>query len=300
VENLETLGMPARRTPAKWTRDHWLALSISIGTVILIVIAYFAWLQPQWKAHADQDLAQQINNQVESKLQDHHFDEMAGDVKIMKGQMTEISGFMKVLVEAELKRVAELPPNEFKNSLPGVRAALAVAKKTPIDLSIDTIEEMRAKLNTTPSGTTGYWQTAAAVISYRGESAPSLPPCRMDQTQPPAVLDGAINAKQTTIKFKIVPYENCVVVLDSKEAQARFLSVLGVFDIEFRHCRIIYGGGPILLPTAAAPGRKKLSIIFTDCFFDISTPGIPSTDAQQLLTSLLSSKDPKAAKVTIS
>ena len=49
VEAALGLGTLHEKGTRVWTRDHWLALSISVGTVVLIVIAYLAWLQPQWK-----------------------------------------------------------------------------------------------------------------------------------------------------------------------------------------------------------------------------------------------------------
>jgi hypothetical protein len=293
------LSIHPKKTGAQWTRDHLLALSISVGTVILIVIAYLAWWQPQWKSHADEDLAQRIDNRIEEKLKAHRFDDLVENVHKMQGQMTEISSFMKILLLAETKRVASLAPQEFQKNLPAVRAALDVAQKTPIEIPAETVAEIKTKLNKTPPSAPEFWQTAAAVINYHvGESTPSFPRCRMDQA--PAELAESINATQTTIKLKAIPFENCEVVLDSPEVQSRFLNVLGTIDIEFRHCRVVYRGGPIFFPAQVVPGRKTVSVIFTNCVFDLSTLGVPPRDAQQMLSGLLASQDPKSVKLTIS
>ena len=46
-----------------------------------LIVAYLAWLQPQWKEQARKDLTQQIDNEIEAKLKEHKFDELVGDVK---------------------------------------------------------------------------------------------------------------------------------------------------------------------------------------------------------------------------
>jgi len=60
-------GKPARKQSVLDNKFQIVGLVVA---VIAVVVAYFAWWQPQWKQHEADDLAHLIDNQVGVKLAD--------------------------------------------------------------------------------------------------------------------------------------------------------------------------------------------------------------------------------------
>jgi hypothetical protein len=192
----------------------------------------------------------------------------------------------KINYRLELQDNAVMKSQAFKNSLPGLADTLKQSEKINVQVSPGVSDGIRHNLQITDKAAPGYWQATSQFISYQSAQeskqslnpqSQSLPPCNMDNNQI-ATLAEPMTASQTTMKLNTVPFENCEVVLDSPEAQRRFLRVLGVIDIEFVHCRIVYRGGPILFPAQALPGRKTMSLIFKDGVYDLATPNVPHKD----------------------
>ena len=81
MENVEAaLKLRPKETSKDWNKKKWITIaSIGLGAAALVV-AYFAWWQPQWKTDADVTLTNKINSQIEAKLNDHQFDKMGRDI----------------------------------------------------------------------------------------------------------------------------------------------------------------------------------------------------------------------------
>lgn len=237
---------------------------------------------------------ERISSKLEGPMKEFH------QVQVDVGKL---NGKLETLVELEkarIQRLSELRPEDLKARLPEVADALSAASALGAFTSEDVKNSLKRNLSLIRDRDSNFWPAAAAMVSYRsGDALPKLPPCRLSD-QPPAKLAEDMSAEATSFKFALIPFENCEVVLDSPEAQDRYLKVLGLFDIEFRHCRVIYRGGPLFFPARVVPGRKTLSLIFEDCVFEMSTRATPPKDGQEVVSRLLVAENPKSARVTIS
>lgn len=309
MERVESaLGLQPKKGVREWTHDHKLALGIFlgtvaliVGTVALIVIGYFAWWQPQWKQHEDTDLADLIDNRIDAKLASHHFDDLTGDVKTLKGQMGEISGYLKILVTDRLKTVSSLPPAEFERHLPEATALLNTARITKAKTAPNTIANVRSRLARSNHDNPQFWGAAAPLVNYRsvGDKQQEFPPCDLKH-HPMGPLAENVPAGATSFKMNPVPFRGCEIQIDSPEAQQLYLRDLRLIDLVFENCRIVYRGGPLIFPGTAVPGRTTMSLVFKDCLFDLSVPGVPPQDGGAVVGGLLLAKDLHEVSMTIS
>ena len=255
--------------------------------VIGILIAYFAWWQPQWKAHEDADLVQQIDARAEAKLKEHHFDDMATNVSKMEQRMTDINDLLKIVVQNELKHVAELPPAEIQKALPQVRAVLAVAASdqrlaTPDSGQLDSI---KTKFRQVDRNAPDFWPATAALISFQsGIGATGQPDCW--QQNPPFGSEGVEPA---------YVYSNCKLRLDSVSLPAILWERGPIFEfLIFQNCTISYGGGRIVLPHF--PDEVNVKLEFKDCKFVLVAPPQPTPGGRKLLEALLDAKTLNSVK----
>ncbi|MGA7238897.1 MAG: hypothetical protein WBY44_24660, partial [Bryobacteraceae bacterium] len=294
------IGVSSRRTFSAWLKKNWFAFIMLVVAVATLCVAYFAWWQPQWAQHDREDLSSKIDQHIDTRFKDAKLQEMAADVAGIKAHIEDISVLLKIVTERYIKQTAELPSREFEENLGATASLLRVAKAENIQSSPNVIRSIQDKLIKSDQSKTAFWPATAALINYRSTvTLPQMPMCSLDK--PPAKLDGDISATDTTIKVKIVPYENCEIELDSPEAVLKHFTVLGLFDIEFKHCRIIYRGRPIIFPTQTAPGRTSVSMTFTDCSFEILAPGLPPNNPSKgLMTQLLAAKSIQSVTVDLS
>jgi hypothetical protein len=204
--------------------------------------------------------------------------------------MTEISGFVKLIAEAEMKRVSALPLNEFREKLPEVKSVLMAARASNAETNNASVGRIKSKLEQSPHGVE-YWGTATALINYQsGSELAALPSC-VSTGDPKMKLLEDMDATQTSMKVSNALYENCEITLDAPDVQQMYQRVLPLKDIELKHCVVRYLGGLLLLPAKTLPGRGAVTIRFIDCKFDLSTAGTPPPDAQHLLSDMLASRN---------
>ena len=294
------LGLFHKKTAREWTRDHWLALSISVGTFILVVIAYLAWWQPQWKQHADDDLRNQIDRQVDARLIDplKKMSNQGETLSKMEGKLGEISEYLKILVQNQIKGVSQLPSSEFGNYLPEVKTMLAVAKTNHVPTAPQTANAIREKILRVDHQIPAYWETAAAFINYRSsEPSIQMPNC-LDLPTQQTIQEG----DQIVVKDHVATatmhgpwvWKDCRIEIDRPNAQIRNLQQLQMGDLELRHCWIVYRGGLLLFPK---PGG---TLRFVDCVFQIIVTTAPPSNGRKLLDGLLSANNLSDVKISIS
>jgi len=172
MERVEaTLKLPPMRP--KKTLTEWLTTKpgVVIAPLILVsvglVIAYFAWWQPEWKADAKAKLIQDVDNEIEGKLTAHKFDQLVADVNTIKGQLSEITPLLQSVVTKEMQHAASLPLSEFERNLPQIKTTLSVAKITGAHTTPAVTQDIQTRLVRTNHLQTDFWPTAAAFISYR-------------------------------------------------------------------------------------------------------------------------------------
>src|ERR1019366_10510583 len=74
------LGLHRKPTWRESLAKNWKQLIGPTIALAALIITNFAWYQPrqvQLRQHEEKDLAQQVDNQIDAKFKEHHFDEVA-------------------------------------------------------------------------------------------------------------------------------------------------------------------------------------------------------------------------------
>jgi hypothetical protein len=295
--DIAALGISHPRKRRPWSPAEKLGAAGVVVAVVGIAIAYFSWRQPQWKQQDDSALSQKVDDRVAMQFKDRHFDQLVADVNTMKGQMQEISGYLKIIAQNQMKRTAALSSHEFESALAETRAALSVAKKQNVALSSNITEAIQQRLERADHSQPDFWPAAAALINYRSvEPDGSQPNCT--DTHMKTTLAKSMSSTDTNVTLsRPFGYENCRIVLDDPKSQAVYMMQLAqVVTLEFRNATIIYHGGPLVFP--AFGNGPVLRLLFQNCRFVISPDGPPPQNGKTLIEALLQSKD--LDKVTVS
>lgn len=286
IEKSLALGLHRRPTLRERLRANRISLASLIVGGLGVVVSYFAWWQPQQKQHADNDLAQQIDNRIEAKLKEHHFDDLVSNVNTMKGQMTEISGYLKIIVQSDLYRSAKLIPRDFERKLPEVKAALDIAKNEHVDLPATVVGGIGSNLIRSDQHEPQFWGAASALINYRSkEQAGALPMCFDKHPLYTSNTPNEFGARQQTFTMLPPVYRDCEIDLGATVPPRIFLAGQPPPSMEFIKCRVIYRGGDIPLLSQVP------KLMFTESVFTVSVPVAPPGGGRNLISALLSSKD---------
>jgi hypothetical protein len=291
TERMETveraLGIRPKRTKLEWTRDHWLALSISAGTIALIVIAFLSWWQPQWKAEAEASLANTIDNRIASKLA-----EPLKQLQQIQIDVAKVSTKLDTFIDLEkerLNKLAQLPPAQFRQHLPDVKNAVedAIALDVPAPDNLHLLQQNLIAIDDERGP--DYWNTVALFASYRSRQMEAehvefllttAPLCKDVNFH----MEGFIRPPSPHQGAKTIFWTNCVVSL---EEELKLTSdPEGMFsdrkvDIRFRQCLVKYSGGTI--------SHMFDHATFENCIFVFSSITVPTKRGQEFLRSLLRS-----------
>jgi hypothetical protein len=214
------------------------------------------------------------------------------------------------LTQQTLTSYAALPPNDFKEILSGLSSSIAIARSKNIKVPSKVVDDLSAQLNIAGADASGFWPTAAELISYRSfnnvswYAANNLKRC---VESPPSITKIREVISPTKMIVNPAVYENCELMLDSPE-ENRILNSYLVGrspQITFKHCIIVYSGGPISIILAfkdfkahyrvdgPSPAEGEVSITndhtleFHDCLFDFSFRDTPSAQGKELAQILL-------------
>jgi hypothetical protein len=267
---------------------------LAIGIAALL-IAWFGWWQPQRKAHDDQDLTNVIDHRVDAKFSDKKFDQMASDVSNMKGRLEEISGFLKLLTEKELRTQAALPKSEFDQQIPQLSFTVSVARQVHAEVASNIVDGISSKLAQTEPTEPAYWRAAGELISYRSEvrnkfANPQLPNCFSIRAIS-AIMDN------TSGFFKVtIPLSNCTFEIDNEKGfegsplqLAVMSSIVGAppnsvrYTLDLTSVHVVYHGRPLL---------PVIRFAFHNCTFEFQTPEDAPVHAKELTRVLLASASP--------
>jgi hypothetical protein len=232
-----------------------------------------------------------------------HINETASRIEKAQGILEQ-----KSTIRQDLTTYASLPSNEFKATLPELSSAIAAAKRDNVKVAPQVIGDLQHQL-TGAEGTPEFWHAAGEFVSYKSFNTTVLTlPANMkrcvDAPPSPSTVKEVLNDTQLTINPGV--YENCQLTLDSAQEDTLLNSYLlgGTPSITFKHCLIVYRGGPINLIIAfdnyepkrytiggkTLPGTVKVSgsaIQFLDCLFDLELNGAPPEPGRRLTQSLL-------------
>jgi hypothetical protein len=135
-----------------WLRRNWLPLIALVVSSITLFVAIGAWLQPQWTKHISEDWANQVDRQIDGKLREPlgRIDAQGTLLSEMKGQLTEISGLLKIIAAKEMTKISGWPISDFSQNLPEVKDALLLAKMQRLQSPKAVISAINDKLLEAP------------------------------------------------------------------------------------------------------------------------------------------------------
>jgi hypothetical protein len=290
AERLSTLenalGLRPRLSKPVWYKNLSIVISIfglALG-VIGLGIAYFAWWQPQWKEDSSKKLVQQVDSEIEKKLTEHKFDQVASDVSTLKGQMTEISGFVRLLAQKEMQESAHFSRERFQENLPTLTQTPKAAKLSQASTAPAVITGLQAKLLQSNRNRPEFWSAASALIAYRSPQQPkSLPDCLLNAPDRRLTVDGnQIPPGGVPVRAHLAPqsYRDCKIDLSASYPYGH------IFDtpLECTRCDVSYRGGNI-----GAFEAGVVRIQFIDCTFEVHAEADSPLTGRQLIATLLSS-----------
>jgi hypothetical protein len=262
------LGLPKKTWGQRLRQNVFLVLA-GLG----LVIAFFAWLQPQWKQHESEDLTNQIDRQVDKKLEKPQatISDIGRDVAEMKGKVNALWGLM------QLRSSATMPENKFKENLAQVEEALEILKVQQQQTSVgeDVVAKIRQRILGTNPMASNYWGAAAALISFTSHSLPpNMPPCEIhayggeysSSLEPEKKLPGEI---------KYITEIGCTAYLDGQS----------VARTRFQNVKVVYRGGSVTFGP---------NVNFIDCEYDIQLVNEPPPDGRRFTNTLLAAASVQA------
>jgi len=254
--------VPSSPTPKK-TFGNWLQVNVGVIALGITILAAIGggglWF-----------LTHQIDDRVDAKFKEKGFDEVTNKVHELDGRMTEISGFLRILTEKELRTQAALPVRDFDENISEVSTTLSVARIVHAKPAPEVVNAIGASLARSEITKSDYWMAAGDLISFRSElqstlsNARDLPECMASKPKPAEIPPG--NNWKT---FQIVPaiYDNCHFTLDS-ERDDQLLNSLMLNGktplVAFRHCLISYRGGEVNLTRVWKNTPMDISLINSD------------------------------------
>jgi hypothetical protein len=245
------------------------------------------------------------------------------DISVMRGE----------LVKQSMIDHASLPLSDFKATLPDLGSAIASARQKKVKVPPKVIDDLQQKLIAAKDAP-GFWPTAAEFINYRSESLindvqslmrSDLPNCTDHEPTPmELVVNGEDEKRWKRGELRELPetssaagatrliaarYEDCRFTLDSPQEAAKipFVEAQRAFKLTFKHCQIIYRGGPIRLLspnpklnalTSKGGTRSDVYILkgqtvhFENCLFLFVINSKPPDEGQRLTEQLLAQSGP--------
>jgi len=295
-------------------RNVWQKITPWLPVTSMVAIAIFALTQ--WTNYVE----------FRTKTNDRLDTIEKGVVSIEK----TLTGIQSDLSKQSLINHAALPLPEFKATLPDLRSAIAAATREKVKVTPRVVEDLQAKL-TASANAPSFWPAAADFISYRSQivshdvqslMAVDLPNCTDRAPAPMELIVSDEEAKHgkagdtinlpdllnETDKNKThmvsALYKDCRFTLDSPEETARIpnLGEQRSYILTFRHCQIVYRGGPVTLltshpkPTAITGKSHERSDVymfvgqivhFENCLFVFAINSTPPADGQLLTEQIL-------------
>jgi hypothetical protein len=288
VEKLES-SLPGERVETlSWFRSLDLSSKIAVigfpVGILALLVTFFAWKQPQWKAEAEDSLNHKIDDRIEAKLQQHHFDDLASKVSKMEGQLNEISGYLKLLTARDLAQTASLSREDFRKQLPQIKNTLQAATVAEAKVPERMTQTIQSKLLSVPDREPVFWETASALVDYTSALRVSFAPrgtvdCYstfgMYEPHPPS-----FNSRRNVMKV-----DSCTLFIDDvkkfndSEFGKHFHAEVaaGVTDIlilDLTNVHIVYRGGETI-PYSA--------LHCENCTYSFEAPIVPPSRGQILI-----------------
>jgi hypothetical protein len=255
-----------------------------------------------------------IDNRIDAKLKEpnDHLRDIEGKLTAIQSTLATLQPFIDELVRHQMDKAALSSQPEFRNNLQNLSHTLAVARTQGTKIDPSTVNHLAEKLLELKPRPDAFWQASAELVSFRSFNGLNLKDQAIDTAKLPDCTDGLPTPMTITdvigphtAKISRAVYENCRFVLDSNKDDQRLNAILAEHSplITFRHCLIVYRGGPINLilawkerPTTFSmedDPRKfhvllsDVAVEFVDCLLDFSLRNAPEPNGQSITSTLL-------------
>lgn len=282
-----------KRLPFSRTEKLTVA-SVALG-VVALVVAVFAWLQPQHKADSDQLLDDRISRLIDAKQKPlaDKIEAIGSKIDTISGKLEAIEPYVKSLVLKQMENASILPVEKLQAHVSQLADASAAGRSSGIFIDTPTLNKLRVNLSQISSQENqSYWTLSSNLLGMREVSIPSARACYGIPAQKVAFLDKGVYE---------VPFEDCSIDLAdiagfTEGNWYRRLWVMAegktpYITIRLTNVRVIYNGGPIL------PVNR---IVFTNCLFDFHLNADPkSMQGRSIVKLLLASDDLQHTNVEV-
>ncbi len=200
-------------------------------------------------------------------------------------------------ITENLSSAISTSPDKAKKPLIQVVSSIHQFQAAKVSLPDKTIEEATEELNKLSNvhqDLPETWSAIGAFITYRsqiirGWEETNLPLCDNQFHGATASTEKGSNV----VTHGPVEVHDCKIILDSPGFTANLSVDLELADVIFTHCAVFYNGGPIIfVPVKVArdtPPKFVGQMIFKECLFVVSLPGVPDSHGMEFARALLSS-----------
>jgi hypothetical protein len=329
VDNVEAVLKPKPKSAfAVWRNEVWSKFKenrVWIFPTLAIIIGICGWFASGlFKTYLDQR-RDQFNQAVDARISNalsakggvnEKLTSIQESTSRIEGSLETIKPFIHDVISRQFENVSKLSPQALSERLPALGHLLAVARDQNVTVSPHITADIGSKLLQIHSQSPGYWPTTAGFITYRslhsdGGTVSPLPECT--DAEPHGFRVSEVDSNGAVTKVDSAYYENCRFTIDSPKDDERFNSFISSKypAIEFRHCLIVYRGGPFTLfthikadnlPTKSSGHGQGATLSFhgptmkfVNCRFDFSSPNEPPAKAKPLLQAVLEQSGPSVA-----
>jgi hypothetical protein len=234
---------------------------------------------------------------------------------VVAGMGKNVATVQSAIAKQTITTASTLPESEFKTVLPDLASAIGVTRQQRVKVSPKVISDLQQHLTATDADTTpSFWPAASEFISYKSFNSASwaipssLPTCTDSYPAPSTVT--ILSPTKATINPSV--YENCRFTIDSPTEDEQLNEIIQkrLAVIIFKHCVIVYRGGPINLiinldkhnvpwqqgtpenyTESTVDVSVRNAVQFEDCIFDFVLRGAPPAPGRKLTEFLLANTD---------
>jgi hypothetical protein len=314
-----TKGFFARKW--EWIINHR-GTSIILAIVLCLVGIFGGGYFKYYLDHKDEQFNTAVDKRIRLELEKPDgvlkaLQNIQQIVNKTQTQLDDLSPFIHDVVQHQFESASKLPTATLQERLPAIQHLLATAKDQGVKADAKVLDALTQKLSAANTGAIGFWPTAAEFISYRSQSTITnlqsllrldIKDCIDKDPTPMKVID--VSSDRHTMHASSAYYDDCRLTLDSPRDSAKINDILGRLAamLTFRHCLIIYRGGPInLIPEKhnrpsviigpdATPQPVTVdfenALRFENCLFSFLVPNVPPAAGQRLTTTLLAENGP--------
>ena len=303
--------------PSFWVKNKRKLIGACV-TLATLVLTFMGFWYPVHNDHDKEDFNLRVDARIDGKEKgiNTKLGEMDSKLASIASSLDTLKPLIEDLIRREMDKAASLPQSEYRAKLPVIKHVLSAARQQAVTVNPKLVRQVEQKLISVQPRVPEFWPTSANLVSYRSFNTASKEVQQLSTAglrnctdSPPEPMRITKVVDPHTINFSRGLYENCRVILDSAQDDERINNFLSTQTplITFKHCLVVYRGGPVNLiiawnarpTTLHVEGQPDLplslsanALVFEECLFDFSFQGVPPPFGQQLTETLLAQNSP--------